>query len=276
MNVSYQGMYNNITTTVGCHTANDSLGCLRTVPFEKLYNAMSGFRQTPIMDGEFISQLPSQSLQKGEIADVPIIMGTNTDEGTAVFLGPRLSPLNTDADVFKYVRALGAGLDNSTVSAVMNLYPDDPVVGCPFGTGPQRFADQGYMYKRGAAIAGDYFMHAGRRFYATYHSKRSKNSIFTYRFDQAPWDWREPSIMIVPPVYVTHYSEVCVPRLYENSYVVANDFRSGRLCMFSTTPTTIATSSARTRATRACKSSCLGRGCHLFTTSRPSTTGSQT
>ncbi|UKZ96626.1 uncharacterized protein TrAFT101_011404 [Trichoderma asperellum] len=205
---SYQGMYDNITTTVGCHTLNDSLACLRTVPFETLHQACIGFRQTPIMDGEFISQLPSQSIQKGEIADVAIIMGSNTDEGTAVFLGPRASPLNNDQDVFKYVQALGSGLDNSTVETVMNLYPDDPTWGCPFGTGPERFADQGYQYKRGAAIAGDYFIHSGRRFYANSHSIQSQMPMYTYRFDQAPWNMKEPSIMIIPPVYVTHYSEI--------------------------------------------------------------------
>lgn len=188
--------------------SKDSLACLRTVPFESLYKACTGFRQTPIMDGEFISQLPSQSIQRGEIADVAIIMGSNTDEGTAIFLGPRASPLNTDEDVFNYVRALGAGLDNATVQTVMKLYPDDPIWGCPFGTGPERFADQGFQYKRGAAIAGDYFIHSGRRFYANSHSIRSKNPIYTYRFDQAPWDMREPAIMIIPPVYATHFSEV--------------------------------------------------------------------
>ncbi|RFU73912.1 hypothetical protein TARUN_8293 [Trichoderma arundinaceum] len=205
---SYQGMYDNITTTVGCSSSNDSLACLRTVPFEILHNACTGFRQTPIMDGEFISQLPSQSIQKGEIADIALIAGSNTDEGTAVFLGPRANPLNTDEDVFNYIRALGGGLDNTTVETVMELYPDDPTWGCPFGTGPERFADQGYQYKRGAAIAGDYFIHSGRRFYANSHSIRSQKPIYTYRFDQAPWDMRAPAIMIVPPVYATHYSEI--------------------------------------------------------------------
>lgn len=146
--------------------------------------------------------------QTGQIADVAIIIGTNTDEGTAVFLGPRLTPLNNDDDVFDYVKGLGAGLDNNTVSTVMKLYPDDPALGCPFQTGPERFESQGFQYKRGAAIAGDYFMHAGKRFYAHDHSLRSEKPIYTYRFDQAPWNMKEPSIMIVPPVFVTHYSEV--------------------------------------------------------------------
>jgi carboxylesterase type B len=169
---------------------------------------------TPIMDGEFITQLPSQSIQKGEIADVGVIMGTNTDEGTAVFLGPRTNALENDTDVAKFIQHLGGTivteLDNETISTIMELYPDDPAVGCPFGTGPERFADQGYMFKRGAAIAGDQYMHSGRRFYANWHATHQKQPIYTYRFDQAPWDMKEIAIMIVPPVYVTHFSEVYI------------------------------------------------------------------
>lgn len=253
-------MYDNITTTVGCRTSNDSLACLRTVPFETLHQACIGFRQTPIMDGEFISQLPSQSVQKGEIADVAIIMGSNTDEGTAVFLGPRASPLNNDQDVFKYVQALGSGLDNLTVETVMNLYPDDPIWGCPFGTGPERFADQGYQYKRGAAIAGDYFIHSGRRFYANSHSIRSQRPIYTYRFDQAPWNMKEPSIMIIPPVYVTHYSEVfsnC------NNFGVSSLITNRRSCMCLTTLITTVTSLDPTQDMRGYSPLCRALGCHL-------------
>lgn len=266
-------MYDNITTTVGCNTSKDSLACLRTVPFETLYRACTGFRQTPIMDGEFISQLPSQSVQKGEIADVAVIMGSNTDEGTAVFLGPRASPLNTDGDVFNYIRALGAGLDNNTVEMVMKLYPDDPIWGCPFGTGPERFADQGFQYKRGAAIAGDYFMHSGRRFYANSHSLRSQHPIYTYRFDQAPWDMREPSIMIIPPVYVTHFSEVCSNGSNPD---VSSLIINCRLCMYLTILITTVTLLGHTQAMQGSSPLCLDLGRHLSTISTPTTTDSET
>lgn len=251
-------MYENITATVGCSTSNNSLACLRTIPYETLHQACTGFRQTPIIDGEFISQLPSQSIQKGEIADVSIIMGSNTDEGTAVFLGPRANPLNTDQDVFKYIQALGGGLDNETVKTVMSLYQDDPTWGCPFGTGPERFADQGFQYKRGAAIAGDYFIHSGRRFFANSHSIRSQKPIYTYRFDQAPWNMREPSIMIIPPVYVTHYSEVLVH--YSNlhtSLLIVNC----RLCMFLTTRIITVILLGRTQAMQGYSPLCRDLGC---------------
>jgi carboxylesterase type B len=214
LQIQYQGFYNNLTAAVGCNQSTDSVACLRTAPFEKLYNACTAFRMTPVVDGEFITQLPSESIQKGEVADVAVIIGTNTDEGTAYFLGPRLDPLENDTDVANFLKNLGGAivteLDSKAISTLMELYPDDPAEGCPFGTGPERFADQGYMFKRGAALAGDVQMHAGRRYYADWHAAHQKQPVYTYRFDQAPWNMQEIAIMIVPPVYVTHFSEVCI------------------------------------------------------------------
>lgn len=207
LNVTYQGWYNNITTTVGCNTAADSLACLRTVPYEKLFNAVNGFQFKPYIDGNFISQPPSVSIAKGQIADVALIMGSNTDEGTAEFFTPR-GTLNNDSDISSLVAHLGGGLNNSIVANILSLYPDDPIQGCPFGTGPERFADQGFQYKRGAAITGDVNIHAGRRAYAISHSQRSKHPIYTYRFDQSPWDMQEVDVTTTAPVYATHFTEI--------------------------------------------------------------------
>jgi carboxylesterase type B len=207
LNVTYQGWYDNITTTVGCNTAADSLACLRTVPYQKLFSAVNGFQFKPYIDGKFISQPPSVSIAKGQIADVALIMGSNTDEGTAEFFTPR-GTLNNDSDIASLVAHLGGGLNSSVVANILRLYPDDPIRGCPFGTGPERFADQGFQYKRGAAITGDVNIHAGRRAYAINHSQRSKHPIYTYRFNQAPWNMQEVDVTTTAPVYVTHFTEI--------------------------------------------------------------------
>lgn len=73
----------------------------------------------------------------------------------------------------------------------------------------ERFASQGWMYKRGAAIAGDIFVHAGRRRVAEFFAARQTgNPTYAYRFDQAPWNGVEELITTVAPVYSTHYVEV--------------------------------------------------------------------
>lgn len=45
---------------------------------------------------------------------------------------------------------------------LLRLYPDDPALGSPFGTGNETFG-AGAQYKRGAAILGDLGMQAPRR-----------------------------------------------------------------------------------------------------------------
>ncbi|KAH8805237.1 Alpha/Beta hydrolase protein [Xylogone sp. PMI_703] len=204
----YQPWYDNITATVGCDKTADSLECLRTIPYSDLYNAMRGKQFKPLIDGTFISRLPSQSLAQGLIADVAIIMGSNTDEGTATFFGPR-GTLNTTSDVDQYVAGLGVSLNSSVVNKVLDLYPDDPALGCPFQTGGETFADQGAQYKRGAAITGDWAIQAGRRYIAKWKVNNSALPIYTYRFDQPPWNGQEVDVTVVPPVYVTHYTEIC-------------------------------------------------------------------
>ncbi|KFZ00544.1 hypothetical protein V500_01023 [Pseudogymnoascus sp. VKM F-4518 (FW-2643)] len=211
LNTTYQPIYDNVTETVGCSTATDSLDCLRTVPYEVLFKAFSPFVMTPILDGKFLSRLPSESFTKGLVADVAILAGSNTDEGTATFFGPR-GTLNTDADVYTLVAGMGVGLNNVTVAKIMELYPDDPAQGCPYDTGSERFASQGYMYKRGAAIIGDEVIHAGRRFTAKYYSSLPpslRKPVYSYRFDQSPWNGVEILVATTAPVYSTHYSEIC-------------------------------------------------------------------
>lgn len=208
---TYEPIYDNVTTTVGCSDAADSLQCLRMAPYEALFEAFAPFVLTPIIDGQFLSRLPSESFAQGLVADVAILAGSNTDEGTATFFGPR-GTLETDSDVQSLLSAMGRGLDNDTVEDLMHLYPDDPSQGCPFNTGSERFAQNGYQFKRGAAIVGDEVIHAGRRFTTTYFSKlpsHRRKPVYSYRFDQSPWDGSEELVATEAPVFSTHYAEIC-------------------------------------------------------------------
>jgi cholinesterase len=175
---------------------------------------------TPVIDGHFLSRLPSESFSAGLVANVAILAGSNTDEGTATFFGPR-NTINTDADVHALLAGMGNGLDNATVSEAMALYPDDPTLGCPFGTGGERFAQNGHMYKRGAAIIGDEVIHAGRRRTTQYYSSISpscRKPVYSYRFDQSPWNGIEELVATEAPVYSTHYAEVRPSLLKHNMY----------------------------------------------------------
>ena len=196
---------------MGCTTQVDSLDCLRKVPYGRLFAALAPFQLTPIVDGEFLQQLPSKSFKEGKVANVAILAGSNTDEGTATFLGPR-NMLHNDTDTYNFLATMRKGLDDRTVQQIMELYPDDPAQGCPFNTGSERFAENGLQYKRGAAIAGDLSIHAGRRatveFFASLPARKRK-PVYSYRFDQTPWNNQEPLIAVAAPVFATHYAEIC-------------------------------------------------------------------
>ncbi|KAF1961893.1 alpha/beta-hydrolase [Byssothecium circinans] len=222
---TYQLTYDNVTSAVGCDNSTDTLDCLRRAPYADLYEALSTFLDpNPVIDGEFLRRRPSESYEQGLFANVAILAGTNTDEGTATFIGPRGS-LNTDADFANYLAGLASGLDNETVVHLMELYPDDPTQGCPFNTGEERFAQNGYQYKRGAAFAGDNKIIAGRRATTRYHSSLKgdkRRPVYSYRFDQAPWNGIQPLVAVDAPVYATHYSEICFTFNIEPSASVNN------------------------------------------------------
>lgn len=196
---------------MGCDKTDDSLDCLRHTPYSELFEALKPFVLTPVLDGDFLRRLPSESYAKDLVANVAILAGSNTDEGTATFFGPR-GQLYTDADVRSFVSGMGAGPDNETVSRLMELYPNDPVQGCPFGTGNETFEQWGDQYKRGAALVGDSAIIAGRRFTTRYHAtlpRQERQAVYSYRFDQSPWNGIEELVATEAPVYATHFAEVC-------------------------------------------------------------------
>lgn len=227
----YQLIYDNITKTVNCSKATDTVNCLRHVPYKTFYDVAAPFAIYPLIDGDFLTRLPSESFANGLIADVAILAGTNTDECTA--FAPRRTPsknariitpalavpgagvggiLDNDSDIRTLISGMnGGGLDNPIVTKIMELYPDDPVQGCPFGTGSERFDHQGgYQYKRGAALIADEIFHAGRRYtMKTYASrpKAQRKPVYSFRFDQTPWNGIE-QIMAPVACNATHFSEV--------------------------------------------------------------------
>lgn len=208
---SYQPSYDNISSTLGCSKAVDTVQCLREAPYEAIFNASAPFIFTPVVDGSILPRFPSDAFKRGLVANISVLAGSNKDEGTASFWGPR-GTLNTTAEVAEYVSNLGGGgLPSCVVENVLSLYPDIPAQGSPFGTGEERYADQGYQYKRGAAIAGDLYVDAGRRQTTTFHAKantKTGRTVYAYQFAQTPWNGILELIATTPPVNATHYAEI--------------------------------------------------------------------
>jgi carboxylesterase type B len=135
--------------------------------------------QSPIIDGEFIVQSPTTQLLNGKFVHVPVLIGTNTDEGTS--FGPK--GIDTDAEFLAYLTALST--DNSALSSLAVLYPDIPEIGIPETFHAIPGADLGLQYKRSSAVIGDAIMHAPRRFMSQIWAKAGISS-YSYRFNVLP------------------------------------------------------------------------------------------
>ncbi|CZR67950.1 related to triacylglycerol lipase V precursor [Phialocephala subalpina] len=181
----YQAVYDNITATTGCSSASDTLDCLRAVPFEALNNGFNSSAvlatiQGPTIDEDFIIQSPTTQLLNGQFVKVPLLIGTNTDEGTS--FGP--IGIDTDAEFRSYLTGR-LTTNNSTLSALQVLYPDIPEIGTPETFKARPGPDLGLQYKRSSAIIGDSLMHAPRRFMNQIWAKNNLSS-YSYRFNVVP------------------------------------------------------------------------------------------
>ncbi|KAI6087044.1 alpha/beta-hydrolase [Hypoxylon rubiginosum] len=184
----YQPLYDKIVDQVNCSSVPDTLECLRTVDYEVLYPFMNssitpGPGYYPTVDGDVLPNYPSELLRAGRFAHIPHIYGTVSDEGT-----DNAPPgIDTDEELRTFLlQGVGFDFPAATVDHIMELYPDDPAQGVPINTGSERFADQGWQFKRAAAIVGDIFYHAPRRFDAQQYAPRSPTYI--YRFNTRPWE----------------------------------------------------------------------------------------
>ncbi|KAI2637565.1 alpha/beta-hydrolase [Xylaria nigripes] len=181
----YATAVENLTRTVGCWGAADQLSCLRSVDSAALYAAQPTVVWNPLLDGNFLTAYPSQLMPHGKFVKVPLLTGTNTDEGFAIS-----GKINTEKELFDAIFAWrGYALTPPTVHALLELYPDDPCHEPPHAiTNCSRNAARGLMWRRAAAIGGDLVMIAGRRHMAELYAQDKSTPVYSYRFDQRPWN----------------------------------------------------------------------------------------
>ncbi|KAJ5153460.1 uncharacterized protein N7482_009938 [Penicillium canariense] len=201
---TYQSSYDTLAASLNCSNAVDSLQCLREVPFEILNSVLNGtdgssvYNFSPVLDGDFIRNWGSVQLSNHEFVRVPIISGTNMDEGTA--FGP--TGINTTEQWYEYLTdgSLGRQLPTSIAQRILELYPDDPSQGIPAFLGDQRVPSMGYEWRRTSAFAGDFIMHANRRRQCEAWAEVGAPA-YCYRFDVHSAD--------VPLIVgATHFEEV--------------------------------------------------------------------
>ncbi|KAF5310335.1 hypothetical protein D9611_012078 [Ephemerocybe angulata] len=183
--------------------------CLKNVTTEEMTAAAieSAFEWNslpwaPVIDngpGSVFPDYPSRLYAKGHFARLPSIVGTNLDEGSVFSSQEVLSDSAIkDIIVTQHSPALTTEQElNSTVDEILKLYPEDPSIGSPYGTGKELFGLPP-SFKRFASITGDMTFEAPRRQWTQVAAKHGVPA-YAYLFTQP---------QAVPQFGVRHGSEV--------------------------------------------------------------------
>ncbi|OJZ84244.1 hypothetical protein ASPFODRAFT_48242 [Aspergillus luchuensis CBS 106.47] len=180
----YQPMYDQIVNATNCTTSSNTLQCLREVPFSTIYTAANlGLEWFATIDGTFIKEYPQISYTEGRFAKVPILHGTNTDEGVSF----GTTGVNTDAEAIQQLTASKRWVLNETqATTLLSHYPNISALGCPYGWGNTTWPKLGYEYKRYESMAGDLCMVAPRRLLSQKMKEYDEGQqVFAYRWDVA-------------------------------------------------------------------------------------------
>lgn len=173
-----QAVYDLLVTNTSCASTvntSSSLDCLRDLPFEEINTALNGTDATPwppMLDHDFIADYPINQLDDGRFPQIPVLIGTNADEGSAFgsARGPNGTGVNTDADMRYALEGIigsdapqwtGKSLD-VLMGELLALYPDIQALGVPslekfplIVPGDSVATAMGLQYRRTGALFGD-------------------------------------------------------------------------------------------------------------------------
>ncbi|GAA5873433.1 hypothetical protein JCM8547_005433 [Rhodosporidiobolus lusitaniae] len=176
----YQPSFDAIVNGTGCADVADKIDCLRSLPLDAFNTTASAYKFEPVMDGGLLGESVYESLQKENFVRVPLLIGTNVDEGAS--FGTK--NLNTTDDLFTALQTKYPFLDEQEIKPLLDTYYlDDPLVGCPYGTGDM-ILPSGLQDKRSNSIIGDIEQHARTR---RFRQKAAKYSpVYSYHWAQPP------------------------------------------------------------------------------------------
>ncbi|KAF7373914.1 Carboxylic ester hydrolase [Mycena sanguinolenta] len=213
-----QPYYDQLVIANNCTAASDTLDCLKRVPFDDFMATVNrtadffSYRSLslvwrPRVDGDVLVRNPPLSVAQGDFAKIPILSGDCDDEGTLFALSS--TNATTDSEFSDYVQSIymPAGTP-AEVSQIAALYPQDPVVGSPFGTGNENALTP--EFKRIAAFEGDIFFQGPRRLFLE-HASKTQNT----------WSWLNKRGKSTPYVGATHSSDM--PMFFPANYSLMPD-----------------------------------------------------
>ncbi|KAK7455774.1 hypothetical protein VKT23_010806 [Stygiomarasmius scandens] len=212
-----------------CQTElNDTVDCMRSLTTSEIiegYNTAGLFFNTsgedwlPVIDGEIVPDFPSNLKPRKGVVEA-VLIGSNLDEGTLITpqtinssqsiqdlilstppSPPNASPAEREAQLERL---------ETILKQILKLYPNDPPLGSPFGTGNDTFG-LNPEYKRYAAVASDLIYQSYRRYMINEQLLKTEIPVFSYLFT-------DPDAVPVPDFVsgtpapgslgVTHSSEI--------------------------------------------------------------------
>ncbi|KAG8732263.1 hypothetical protein FRC10_001044, partial [Ceratobasidium sp. 414] len=171
-----QKAYDQIASQTGCDKAGDSFECLRMLDVDKLQGAHTATYALPLSSiafanfpaaygpvtdprDDFLPMSPSTLVAVEKYANIPMISGSNLDEGTWFVSNPK-----TSLDIISFLAsddaALAFSLNPVASTPLLPLYLDIPSLGSPYNTGNEMFGRE-REYKRAASFVGDLLFTVG-------------------------------------------------------------------------------------------------------------------
>ncbi|KAA1472208.1 alpha/beta-hydrolase [Dentipellis sp. KUC8613] len=181
-----QHYYDALVNGTGCSGSQDTLECLRHVPYDQLKPLVdqtpsyasylsANLVWLPRVDGVFLKDTPTNLVSQGSVAAIPMINGDADDEGTFFCLFS--TNITTDEETRDYLQQnYFPSATEDEINQLLESYPSDPAQGSPFDTGDANaFTPQ---FKRLSAFTGDFTFQAQRRSFLQQRS--GKQPIWSY------------------------------------------------------------------------------------------------
>ncbi|KAG5954306.1 hypothetical protein E4U57_004595 [Claviceps arundinis] len=184
-----QLVYDTVVNKTGCHGTSDTLACLRRADYTTFLDAVNSLpgiishstlalSYLPRPDGKILTQSPDKLARLGKYHPVPMIIGSQEDEGTLFAI---LTPdLTSPAKVVNYLSTnFFHGASKDQLQTLVQLYEPGILQGSPFRTGLLNELYPGF--KRLAALFGDVTFTLARRI-TLQHAAAAHPSVPTWSY----------------------------------------------------------------------------------------------